>query len=316
MKKVILILTLLFVQLILFAQTEEKEVVLKPLLTNSPWVSGTSNIYYNGGNVGIGTSSPVQKLQVEGNLRLLNSGGYIQKVKGLYFTWSSSYGTQFNHGIFSADGTSYSDDITLNSYGNVRINFDSNSNGTNKFSIGHHTTGLSNTLFTVAESGNVGIGVTNPKTSLEIYNGVLKLRGPSYDGQGGIHASAGARFMIDTEVSTAHGFLSFRNNNGVQMYVTCDGRLMCNRVETKEVWVENIALPDYVFEENYLLRDLKEVKEYIDTNGHLPDVPSANKVAKEGIGLKEMNNILLQKVEELTLYIIQMENRISELENK
>ena len=134
----------------------------------TPWSVGTDGIYYNLNNVGIGTAIPTEKLQVEGNIRLSNDCGYLKKVKGIYLGWASSYGTQFNHGIFSTDGTSYSDDMTLNSYGNVRINFDSNSNGTNTFTIGHATTGLANTLFTLNESGNVGIGESSPSAKIHV----------------------------------------------------------------------------------------------------------------------------------------------------
>jgi len=66
---------------------------------------------------------------------------------------------------------------------------------------------------------------------------------------------------------------------------------------------------DYVFEKAYQLPSLTEVKSYIDQNKHLPDVPSADEVAKEGIDLGEMNKILLKKVEELTLYLIEKDKK-------
>ncbi|WP_114938424.1 hypothetical protein [Mucilaginibacter endophyticus] len=66
---------------------------------------------------------------------------------------------------------------------------------------------------------------------------------------------------------------------------------------------------DYVFEKAYQLPSLTEVKTYIDQNKHLPDVPSANEVAKEGIDLGEMNKLLLKKVEELTLYLIEKDKK-------
>lgn len=256
----------------------------------------------------------------------------------------------------------------MNSYGNVRINFDSNSNGTNKFTIGHHTTGLVNTLFTVNESGNVGIGVStptktldvsgdinytgnlykngqlvstggssiwtqsgssiyynvtdkkvgigtsSPSASLEVKNGVLKLSGSHSEGQ--FLNTGYARFVIDTEISEGHAFISCMNELGVQFFVHCDGKVKCKKLVTEEVVVDNITLPDYVFNDSYNLRSIDEVEQFIKSNKHLPDVPAAKQVAEEGMNLKEMNNILLQKVEELTLYIIQLENRISEIENK
>lgn len=58
---------------------------------------------------------------------------------------------------------------------------------------------------------------------------------------------------------------------------------------------------------------LKQVKQYIDQNGHLPNVPSEKKVTKEGVDLAEMNKILLEKIEELTLYTIQQQEEIERL---
>ncbi|WMI68290.1 fibronectin type III domain-containing protein [Mangrovimonas sp. YM274] len=72
--------------------------------------------------------------------------------------------------------------------------------------------------------------------------------------------------------------------------------------------------PDYVFDSSYRLPSLLEVETHIEENGHLINVPSASEVEQQGIGLGEMNAILLQKIEELTLYIIQQEKRIQELE--
>ncbi|APD06858.1 hypothetical protein UJ101_01339 [Flavobacteriaceae bacterium UJ101] len=65
--------------------------------------------------------------------------------------------------------------------------------------------------------------------------------------------------------------------------------------------------PDYVFEENYPLKDLKVLEKEIQHLGHLPNVPSAKKVLKEGVDLGDMNVILLEKIEELTLYTIQQQ---------
>ena len=79
--------------------------------------------------------------------------------------------------------------------------------------------------------------------------------------------------------------------------------------------------PDYVFQPSYQLRPLPEVERFIARNGHLPDVPSATTVAAEGFDVAETEALLLRKVEELTLYLIELrkENealkaRVSKLE--
>lgn len=72
----------------------------------------------------------------------------------------------------------------------------------------------------------------------------------------------------------------------------------------------NSAWPDYVFKPTYQLPSLTEVKTYIDQNQHLPEIPSAQEIAKDGQNLGEMNKLLLKKVEELTLYLIEKDKEL------
>ncbi|MDD3629772.1 MAG: hypothetical protein PHF55_01910 [Bacteroidales bacterium] len=67
---------------------------------------------------------------------------------------------------------------------------------------------------------------------------------------------------------------------------------------------------------NYNLMPLKELEQYILKNKHLPDVPTQDEISKDGMDVYEMNAILLKKVEELTLYIIEQQKQIEQLENK
>jgi hypothetical protein len=73
---------------------------------------------------------------------------------------------------------------------------------------------------------------------------------------------------------------------------------------------------DYVFESNFKLRSLSEVAQYIKLNKHLPDIPSTAEVSQNGIDLAETQALLLQKVEELTLYVIEQDKQIKKLEKK
>jgi len=61
---------------------------------------------------------------------------------------------------------------------------------------------------------------------------------------------------------------------------------------------------------------LKELEQYIKQNKHLPDVPTQDEISKDGMDVYEMNAILLKKVEELTLYVIEQQKQIEQLENK
>lgn len=87
-------------------------------------------------------------------------------------------------------------------------------------------------------------------------------------------------------------------------------------VRARKVVVNVDTWFDFVFDENYKLKTLSEVEKYIVQNKHLPDVPSEKEVLTDGIDLGKMNAILLQKVEELTLYMIEQDKRIKQLENK
>ena len=89
------------------------------------------------------------------------------------------------------------------------------------------------------------------------------------------------------------------------------------KIATEEVLVDlSGAWPDYVFQKDYKLISLKDLKASIHENGHLPGVPSAATVKEDGIMLGEMNKVLLEKIEQLTLYIIDQEERIKALEVK
>lgn len=97
---------------------------------------------------------------------------------------------------------------------------------------------------------------------------------------------------------------------------TPDAKLAVNGlIHTKEVKVDLIGWPDYVFDEKYDLPSLDEVEEYIHKNGHLINVPSAEEVEEEGVKLGEMIKIQQEKIEELTLYIIELKREIEKLKN-
>ncbi len=85
-------------------------------------------------------------------------------------------------------------------------------------------------------------------------------------------------------------------------------------IHAREVLVDlNPPLADFVFHPTYKLMPLNQVEQYINTNSHLPEIPSAEEVSKNGMNMGEMQNKLLQKVEELTLYVIEQQKQIEEL---
>lgn len=84
------------------------------------------------------------------------------------------------------------------------------------------------------------------------------------------------------------------------------------KIRAKEIKVEATGWPDYVFKLDYKLNTLPELEAYIKANGHLPEVPSAAVVEKEGVALGEMNKILLKKIEELTLHLIEKDKELKD----
>lgn len=86
----------------------------------------------------------------------------------------------------------------------------------------------------------------------------------------------------------------------------------------EEIYVKNAGLtwPDYVFEDNYKLLSLSEVEKYINEKGYLPNMPSAAEVEQDGVALSEMVTLQQEKIEELTLYLIDMKKELNALKNK
>lgn len=91
-----------------------------------------------------------------------------------------------------------------------------------------------------------------------------------------------------------------------------DGGILCEEVKV----IANVPSADYVFDENYKLHSIAEVADYVKENKHLPDVPSAKDFQENGYRIGDMDNLLLQKIEELTLYIIEQQKQINDLQEK
>nr|MBA3705449.1 hypothetical protein [Bacteroidota bacterium] len=99
------------------------------------------------------------------------------------------------------------------------------------------------------------------------------------------------------------------NPNGYRLAVN-------GMIGAKEIKVEisSSTWADYVFDKEYKLKSLEEVEKFIGINKHLPNIPSAYEVETKGINLGEMNTMQMEKIEELTLYIIEINKKLSELD--
>jgi hypothetical protein len=113
-----------------------------------------------------------------------------------------------------------------------------------------------------------------------------------------------AYISSDLRIGTTDQYGSYALSvNGL---VACEGV----RVEDSGTW------PDYVFQSDYNLMSIGELEQSIKQNGHLPGIPSAKQIEKEGFELADMQRRVLEKVEELTLYTIEQEKKISDLQEK
>jgi uncharacterized small protein (DUF1192 family) len=114
------------------------------------------------------------------------------------------------------------------------------------------------------------------------------------------------RMYFDATGAIAVGTTTIRSG----CLLTVKGKIAAQEFEI----VTDVTLPDYVFEKNYKLRSLKDLESYISQNKRLPEAPSANQVKKDGYKMVEMDNLLLKKVEELSLYVIALNKKLEATE--
>ncbi|TYR36354.1 hypothetical protein FXV77_10635 [Sphingobacterium phlebotomi] len=96
-----------------------------------------------------------------------------------------------------------------------------------------------------------------------------------------------------------------------QAKLAVNGNILAKEIKIKT----DISVPDYVFEDTYDLPSLSSIERYVKVHKHLPEVPSAKDIEKDGLDLAEMNLLLLKKVEELTLHLIEKEKEVTDLKN-
>lgn len=120
-----------------------------------------------------------------------------------------------------------------------------------------------------------------------------------------------SQMHIKTNGQVKIGNTAIASGTHADYKLSVDGKIVSKKVV---VTLSNWA--DEVFDEKYQLRPLAEVEKYINTKKHLPEIPTEQEVITEGVDVGEMNRLLLKKVEELTLYILQLEERIKKIESK
>lgn len=144
-----------------------------------------------------------------------------------------------------------------------------------------------------------------------------KIIGISHDGTAGTISTAslggGANYSPMRFLTASQVRMTILENGYIGIGTTSPtvALTVAGNIYAREVKVNvNAGAPDYVFAKEYRLLTLKEVGDYIRQNKHLPEVPPALEMEKEGINLSEMNMLLLKKIEELTLYAIDQNSKV------
>ncbi len=270
----------------------------------------------------------------------INSNGGSPIVDWHIQNWRGSY--VFSHG--SANGKMKL--FEIDNYGDIEVTggritgkneevislgetdnlFDFRSNGQSKFAIDENTFHMrdGNLALNSSDPDNAGLNVKFG-TDSNNNGGDVDLTIDTNDGAPIVDwyiRNWGGAFVFNRGQNDGNGGTIrkelFRISGNGDMELPNGDAEIGGMVHSREVRVDLEAGegPDYVFEENYDLRSLEETKAYIHTNKHLPEVPSAKEMEANGIELGDMNMLLLKKIEELTLYILEQEERIKRLEEK
>lgn len=276
----------------------------------------------NNGNLGVGTAAPSAPLEVKG----------ANFWDGTIRVNSAAAGQYSSIGIFENSVRRWA---VYNHPGNASSLFIANKDGNDKFAF--------------TQDGKMGIGTIVPQRQLHVEapaGETLRLSMPNtYVANAGPEiafwnstnealASIAGVFKDSNQGNYGNLVFKTRTNDQVKletkMVILSNGNVGIGTTDpgsfklavNGKIWSQevNIAMtnpgPDYVFEKDYNLLSLAELEAYIKANKHLPEVPSAKEMDAEGLNIKEMNLILLKKVEELTLHLIEANKRIEETDQK
>jgi len=263
----------------------------------------------NNGYIGIGNTSPIAPLHI--------SGGAV-----MTHGWSRTSLLQANYPVMVFNSAN-------NKYGGIGYDYSS----AMCFWVNAPTEDVAvlPPSMSILNDGHVIIGtggISNPQG----WNKVLQVNGNQHakllvtENSGvklGMYAHTGYNAKIGTESNDNLTFtagywndvmtLTTAGNVGVGTLTPNEKLTVNGKIRAKEIKVETANFPDYVFEDDYRLSTLTDLEKYIQIHKHLPEIPTAKQVEAAGLELGEMNKLLLKKVEELTLYMIQKDKEVIDL---
>ena len=263
-----------------------------------------------GGNLGIGTQTPTRRLDVAGAGKFISTLLIEQDNQDTYLQFHDPGNMLFTMGIDVSD--------------------------LRKFKINQGSLPGSTNQLVLQSDGKVGIGTPNPTHKLTVagagkFTTNLLVEQDNQDTYLQFHDPGNMLFAMGIDVSDLRklkinqGSLPGSTN---QLVLQSDGKVgigtskptalltVAGKIFARDIEVGVSAGADFVFEEDYPLRELGELEAYLKANKHLPEIAPAAQMQQEGMNVSKFTVQLLQKVEELTLYTIQQEKKIEMLMQK
>jgi hypothetical protein len=250
---------------------------------------------------GTGTSSNIYTS--DGTLTNATAGLRTVNLEGNKLSFKSSNGSRFN-----IDGTNGN----VNVNGNVEISNNINVSGNidTASNINLNNGGVLNVV-----GGTINLDESSIRFR-KFSNGSWDMYSDNDNSLSFISTSTNPQLSVASLIMSKEGNIGMGTNKFIdpadnkEYKLSINGFVRATKVKVYNTWA------DYVFNKEYNLLTLNELEKYIKENGHLPNVPSAKEVEQKGLDLGDMSRIQQEKIEELTLYLIQQNKEIQELKEQ
>lgn len=248
-------------------------------VTTQPGYVGISMT--SGGNVGIGTNNPQAKFHIAAQT-LLDADVNWGSKKAIYMNGPANY---------------------------IRFN---NSNGSN----GLYFTNDMRTVMSVKGNDRVGIGTDSPEVPFDVHYQSRFMKNVNFEDTVGFKSTVSFDQPTVFHEKANFSAIGVGIDNPSAPLEVAGNAIINGNIIAKRISLDIGSFPDYVFEKEYKLMSLPDLAAFIKVNKHLPGVPSEDEMIKKGMDLKQMNIILMEKVEELTLHTIKQQELIEIQKNK
>jgi hypothetical protein len=285
------------------------------------WSKGSNTLYLNDAGLGIGISNHTQKLHVMGNiygeapnnttsanLRLIAGASNTASIQFYHDVNTPSFSGSFG---FSGAGSSSWVSGTITTLNPDGMGISNSSPLTKLHILGGQDAGMSNT------TGN-GYIMMGPGTGANLVidnNEIIARNNATPAGAGAdlfLQHDDGNVILCGNELGAVGIGVTTGASIPAGFLLAVDGKIISEEVKVQMSgnW------PDYVFDKKYKLPTLTELKKFIAANKHLPNIPAAAEVEKNGLELGDMQKRMMEKIEELTLYILQLEEKYAALQQE